>query len=831
MKIIPLLLYFLNWDKPIITMRSLKAIIYKTFGNAKEGYVLRFACLIALTISGCISKEQNFSETIPEVIDFNFHIKPILSDRCFACHGPDMDARKAGVRLDEEAFAYNLLDTLKGIHVIKPGDLGKSEVFRRIINEDEEQMMPPPESNLSLSEYEIELVKRWIEQGAEWKPHWSFIRPEKSSFPKVKQKDWPQNAIDFFVLGKLEALQRRPSVKASKEKLLRRLSFDLTGLPPDPETIDTFLANDSSKAFEDLVDEYLASKSFGERMATEWVDLARYAETNGIHHDLERNMWPWRDWVISAFNKNMGYDQFVTWQLAGDLLPNPTYEQQLATAFNRNNRTTQECGSLDEEFRVSYVIDRTNTFGKAFMGLTVECAQCHDHKYDPISQKEYYQLFAFFNQVPEKGVTQSFPGKINHNQQSAPYLELPKEEVKKIRNYIDEQIESEYANGSTQDKDKMYRANWKEEMEAMLQPVMVMEEKDTLRPTYILERGLYDSPGEEVSFGTPENISGFNPDLSKNRFGLAQWLFDAENPLTARVAVNRYWQMIFGSGLVATPDDFGSQGSIPTHPALLDWLAVEFVESGWDVKNLLKLMVMSTTYQQASSANESQLAFDPENQWLGRGTQQRLTAEMLRDQVLTIGGLISEEIGGPSVKPYQPEGLWTQVSSGGRYKRKYMTTHGKDRYRRSLYTYWKRILPPPAMVIFDAASRNQCTVKRQSTNTPLQALVLLNDPQFVEASQALAYQMMTEGGKNLKQRIDYAFRWATSRKPDLGELIILESLFNDELKEFQKYPDKADDFLNIGGFNSKENLNSQELAAYGVVANTIMNLSESLQKN
>ena len=368
--------------------------------------------LVAFVLSGCGAQDAiRYEGNLPDEVDFNFHIKPILSDRCFACHGPDEGARKAGVRLDDEAFAFNLLDSLEDHYIIKPGDLEKSELYQRITNTNVEQKMPPLESNLSLSNYEIALIKRWIEQGAEWKPHWSFIQPKKSPLTKVEQTDWPQNAIDFFVLGKLEVLKRNPSVKASKEKLLRRLSFDLTGLPPDLKTIDAFLADDSSDAFENLVNKYLASESFGERMTTEWIDLARYAETNGIHHDLERNMWPWRDWVIKSFNENMRYDQFVTWQLAGDLLPEPTYEQQLATAFNRNNRTTQECGSLDEEFRVSYVIDRTNTFGKAFMGLTVECAQCHDHKYDPILQKEYYQLFAFFNQVPEKGVTESFPGK------------------------------------------------------------------------------------------------------------------------------------------------------------------------------------------------------------------------------------------------------------------------------------------------------------------------------------------------------------------------------------------------------------------------------------
>jgi hypothetical protein len=820
----------------ILKLMRLMLLRYKGFFKKCSKHIniwyVVLICSFTLLIAGCSQSEtQNFSQPFPEVIDFNFHVKPILSDRCYACHGPDENARKAEFRLDEEAFAFKLLDSLTDVHTIKRGDLEKSELYTRLVSTYDEQKMPPPESNLSISDYEIELIKRWIEQGAEWKPHWSFIKTEKATLPKVEQADWPQNEIDYFVLDKLDALKRKPAAAASKEKLLRKLSFDLTGLPPDLETIDAFLTDDPENAFGDLADKYLASEAFGERMATEWVDLARYAETNGYHHDFERNMWPWRDWVINAFNDNIGYDQFVTWQLAGDLLPEPTYDQLLATAFNRNNRTTQECGSIDEEFRVSYVIDRTNTLGKAFLGLTVECAQCHDHKYDPISQKEYYQLSAFFNQVPEKGVTKSFKDETYYNQQSPPYLKLPEEEVTRIRNYIEEQVEAEYANGSTQDKDKTYLENWRAEMEAMIQPVMIMKEKDTVRSTYILDRGLYDSPGEEVSHGTPERISPFGNDYSPDRLGLSNWLFNSENPLTARVAVNRYWQMIFGRGLVNTPDDFGSQGDLPTHPKLLDWLAVDFMESGWDVKKLLKTMVSSATYQQASKTDSIELAFDPENHWLGRGPQQRLTAEMIRDQALKISGLLNEEVGGPSVKPYQPAGLWTQVSSGGRYKRKYMAAHGDDLYRRSLYTYWKRIQPPPSMAIFDAAGRNICTVKRQSTNTPLQALVLLNDPQFVEASRALAQRMIKEGGSDVQSRIEYAFRWATSRKPDSEELSIMDGLYQEEIKEFQKYPEKANSILKIGELENDESLDRSELAAYTVVASAIVNLSESIQKN
>ncbi len=770
-----------------------------------------------------MSTSERLTLSLPEVVDFNFHIKPILSDRCYACHGPDEGKREAEIRLDVKESAFILLDSIEGTYLIKPGDPRGSLLFDRISSTDESFRMPPSESNLSLSDQEIALIEKWIRQGAEWKDHWAFIKPEKARLPKVEDPTRSLNPIDAFVLSRLETMEVDPSPRASKEKLLRRVSFDLTGLPPDLEAIDSFLKDESETAYERVVDQLLSTQSYGERMTSEWVDLARYAETNGYHHDFERNMWPWRDWVIKAFNDNLSYDQFVTLQLAGDLLPEATYDQQLATAFNRNNRTTEECGSLDEEFRVSYVIDRTNTFSKAFLGLTLECAQCHDHKYDPISQKEYYQLSAFFNQVPEKGVHKSFQGP------PAPYLQLQEVQVAEIRQYIDSQLDMEYGHGSNQDHDKSYLENWKEEMEAMLHPVMIMKDLDTVRPTYVLERGLYDARQDVVSHGTPAKVLPFSTKYSDDRLGLAKWLFDPDHPLTARVVVNRYWQMIFGRGLVDTPDDFGNQGAIPTHPELLDWLAVDFRESGWDVKKLLKTMVMSATYQQSSRSDSIALEFDPENRWLSRGGQKRLTAEMVRDQALKIAGLLNEKVGGPSVKPYQPSGLWVQVSSGGRYRRKYMTAHGEDRYRRSLYTYWKRIQPPPAMMIFDAADRNICTVKRQSTNTPLQALVLLNDPQFLDVSMAMAQRMVKEGKREPSAGIENAFCRATSRRPEPDELEVLEHLMEYELAEFTKHPERAEKFLENREFGGT--VESQQFAAFSVVANAILNLSESLQVN
>tara|TARA_B100000900_G_scaffold48872_1_gene36158 strand:+ start:3828 stop:6197 length:2370 start_codon:yes stop_codon:yes gene_type:complete len=767
---------------------------------------------------------QQAYEKLPEEVDFNNDIKPILSDKCFICHGPDKAKVMANLQLHLPDLALAELSGSSGKFAIKPGDINNSELIHRILSDDPDVVMPVPESHLNLTDFEKALLIKWIYQGAEYDEHWSYIKPERPELPIVNQIDWPQNPIDYFVLNKLEVLNKLPSNKANKEKLLRRVSFDLTGLPPSPEELDLFLEDDSVNAFEKTVDRLLASKTYGERLAIEWMELARYAETNGIHHDFERNAWPWRDWVIKAFNDNMKYNEFVTWQLAGDLFDEPTYENKLATAFNRNHRTTQECGAIDEEFRVSYVVDRTNTFGKAFLGLTLECAQCHDHKYDAISQKNYYELYAFFNQVPEKGVTRSFQGV------PEPNLEMPKEQVKIVQEYIEKLIELEYANGSKQDKEEIYREVWREEMEAMTKPIMIMQDMDTIRPTYILDRGLYSSLGEEVQPNTPKLIKEFGQDYRPNRLGLSEWLFSSDNPLTARVAVNRYWQMIFGRGIVDTPDDFGSQGSLPTHPELLDWLAVEFMESGWNLKHLIKIIVMSATYQQASKTVTSSLDFDPDNKWLSRGGQQRLTAEMLRDQALKISGLLNTKVGGPSVKPHQPDGLWTEVSSGGRYQRKYMVGSGEDLYRRSLYTYWKRIAPPPAMLIFDADTRGVCNVKRQSTNTPLQALVLLNDPQFLNASKALAHKMI-KNGTNSEQRISYGFRCGTSRKPNPREIEILKDLYLIEKNEFDNHPYRAYDLVSNNEIKNIDKFDVKELAAYTVIASTIINLSESLQKN
>lgn len=1048
------------------------------------------------------------NKTLPKQPDFNFHIKPILSDRCFKCHGPDEKVREANLRLDTKEGAFALLDSSSMTYAIVPGNTKKSLLVQRIHNEDPDLMMPPPNSNLALTDYEKSLLTRWIEQGAQWKDHWAYIPPEKANIPEAKQKAWPENPIDNFALAKMEQEGLKPSAKASKEKLIRRLSFDLRGLPPSLTEIDAFVNNEAPDAYEQLVDQFLADSSFGERMAMEWLDIARYADSHGYQDDLERSMWPWRDWVIKAFNDNMPYDQFVQWQLAGDLFDNPSYEQRLATAFNRNHKITQEVGVIDEEYRVTYVLDRTNTFSTAFLGLTVECAQCHDHKYDPISQEEYYGLFSFFNNVPEKG-------RVDYGiEVAAPYLPLPPEQVQEQREYIkdlyqrhsvkvqayakekktwqpsssgktealanlpaglqawypldyveeDETLEvvsgksapvlndmltvpGRFSGGAemvgtgytllepsrqfdfgkpfsmsfwiksldggirgpvlraknAQEKVTYYvhvnnnknlevvlinpsnntrtqlmtkatipenewthicityngkpkALNWKiyfageeleeiyvrrddlsgkpglnqtlylgaqkrleeeqvdftvakgqikgmlagqldelmlfnrvldssavqqlyayDPMQALLQkgdwseterqrllyqellhgdpvfqslterlreykirqvrtddivvkPTMVMEDMDTLRPTYILDRGQYDARGKRVEAATPAAVLGFDQQWAKNRKGLADWLFSPDHPLTARVAVNRYWQMIFGRGIVTTPEDFGSQGALPSHPQLLDWLAVEFQSSGWDTKHLLKLMVMSATYQQSASVTPQLVQADPENIFLARGPQVRLTAEQIRDHALSISGLLSKKQGGPSVKPYQPQGLWLQVASGNQSLRKYIQDHEEDLYRRSLYTFWKRTIPPPSMTVFDAPSREQCSIQRRTTSTPMQALVLLNDPQFTEASRILAQRMVEEGGEQAEDRITYAFRWATSRPPKDKELNVLMDLLSAEREAFTADQVAAENLLAIGESPIPGTLDLAELAAYSIVANAILNLTETIQK-
>ncbi|MEL6976614.1 MAG: DUF1549 and DUF1553 domain-containing protein, partial [Bacteroidota bacterium] len=650
--------------------------------------------------------------------------------------------------------------------------------------------------------FKMNLLKKWVAQGAAYKTHWAFVPPQPQSLPNIPQDDWSQNEIDKFILKKMEEKGFKPSEKASKAQLLRRTFFSLTGLPPSVEQIDQFTNDTSVNAFEKVVDSLLGTVAYAEYMAADWMDVARYADTHGYQDDFERIMWPWRDWVIHAFDKNMPYDQFITYQLAGDLIPNPTKESILATGFNRNHKITAEGGVIPEEYRIEYVEDRTNTFGTAFLGMTMECARCHDHKYDPLSQKEHFQLFSFFNSIDENGLM------ANASEIPKPYMTITKGESEKILDFINmNQVES---------KDIA---------------VMVMEEMPKPRETFILNRGVYDQPTDLVSPATPEAILPFPNELPQNRLGLAQWLFQKDHPLTARVAVNRLWQRIFGKGLVESSDDFGNQGALPSHPELLDLMALKFMNEGWDIKAITKFMVRSATFQQSSAISPEMQEADPENTFLARSTRIRLSAEMIRDQALHVSGLLNEEVGGPSVKPYQPEGIWEETTGGGGgTTATYVQSTGKDLYRKSLYTFWKRTVPPPSMMTFDAASRDLCTVKRQETNTPLQALVLLNDPQLIEAARALADKSLREVGKNSDAQIRYIFQSATSRPPTSEELEVLQLFYKDAHAKTVTGEFVPEEYLTIGEYEATTEIEASTLAALALTAHTILNLDETITK-
>jgi hypothetical protein len=762
-----------------------------------------------LCLTACQTEVQetvvSFSEEgIPEQIDFNFHVKPILSDRCFKCHGPDPQTREGGLALHTEELAFAALGKEKDHYALVAGDTEASTLVQRIYSADPQEVMPPPESNLTLTEREKSILKAWVAQGAEWKKHWAFLPPDLPEVPTVENIAFVKNEIDHFILAELEQRNWQPSPRAEKEKLLRRLSFDLRGLPPSIEELDAFIADESPDAYEKWVDRFLDSDAYAERMALIWMDVARYADTHGYQDDFERTMWPWRDWVIHAFRQNMPYDQFITWQIAGDLLPNPSLEQKIATGFNRNHKITAEGGVIDEEYRVEYVADRVQTLGIGLLGLTMECARCHDHKYDPISQQDFYSTFALFNNIPEKG----FVAEVNQNQAYAPrpMIKLTQQEMEEVVSFIN-------------NRDSV------PELE-----LMVMEEMETPRPTYILNRGQYDQYGASVLPTPPQAILPMQPDVNNDRLDLANWLFAQEHPLTARVAVNRLWQQLFGKGIVATPFDFGNQGALPTHPELLDFLAIKFQNEGWDMKAMLKYMVQSATYQQTANTSDQLLEADPENQYLARASRLRLSAEMIRDQALVVSGLLHDEVGGPSVKPYQPEGLWEETTGGGGGSTaRYVMSTGQDQYRKSLYTFWKRTVPPPNMLNFDAPSRDLCTVERQETNTPLQALQLLNDPQIIEASQALAVRCWTMKSTR-EERLVRMFQLITSVKPDDATLQRLGDYFQTELERFEQDESAAKAYLAIGNYQISEDLPLADIAAYALIANTIINLDEAITR-
>ncbi len=784
--------------------------------NARVVAVSRSGLILAVLTIGVLPARSLANEPAP--VDFRKEILPILSENCFLCHGPDGGTRKADLRLDTKDGALRAEEP-----VIVPGKSGESEVFLRVTSRDADELMPPRKSGKVLTPHQVELLKKWIDQGAKWNKHWAFEPPRRPSAPAVKERDWTRNPIDTFVLARLESENLAHSPPADKAALIRRVYLDLTGLPPSPAEVDGFLADPAPDAYEKLVDRLLASPAYGERMAMDWLDGARYADTNGYQNDFARTMWPWRDWVIAAFNANEPFDRFTTEQIAGDLLPGADLSQRIATGFNRNNRTVTEAGSIEEEWHVENTIDRIETTTMVFLGLTMGCARCHDHKYDPISQAEFYQFFGFFNSINEKGVYTETRGNV------PPLISLPRAEDKRHLGEFNLAIAVAKAYGTKKHAEALARQ--KEEYEKAIPSVMVMEEMAKPRPTYLLKRGQYDQPDKSRTLqpGTPACMPGPPADAPHNRLGLARWLVSRENPLTARVEANRIWQHHFGVGLVKTTENFGVQGEPPSHPELLDWLATELIRTGWDVKAMHRLIVTSATYRQASRVPAVLLAHDPENRLLARGPRFRLSAEVVRDNALAIAGLLTARIGGPSVKPYQPAGLWEELA-GGAGEGPYIQDKGPDLYRRSLYVYRKRTVPHPALATFDAPSRETCQVKRARTNTPLQALELLNDVAYVEAARGLAGLMLDQGGCSPDERIVYAFRRAMARTPSPSELAVLKRGLERYRAAYRADREAALRLIRHGESPTDPNLDPVELAAYTACAGVILNLDETISQ-
>jgi hypothetical protein len=801
-------------------------------------------------------------------IEFNRDIRPILADNCFTCHGPAKSTRKAGLRLDtrEGLFADD---------TVMPGQPTKSKLWERVSSADAKHVMPPPGKNRQpLSAAQLSVLRQWIEEGAVWQNHWAFIAPSRPSVPTVRNEAWVKNPIDTFIMARLEAEGLTASPQAARETLVRRVTLDLTGLPPTPKEIDDFLNDPATDAYDKLVDRLLTSPHYGERMVLEWLDAARYSDTNGYQTDGTRAMWPWRDWVIDALNRNMPFNQFTMEQIAGDLLPSPTTSQRIATGFHRNHMLNGEGGRIAEESRVDYVVDRVDTTGTVWLGLTVGCGRCHEHKYDPLPQKEYYQLYAFYNNVAEVG------GVDRRNGTAAPVLELPTDEQKqKIagleqtiaekqrlldalakkrllafdaweKDAAKEKLPEKAAAALTVDRAKRNEEQKKsitehflsrfpetlklqQQLEAERKQLsavrnsvvitMVMEDRKEPRESFVLIRGAYDKYGEKVQPEVPKALHPLPSGTPRNRLGLAQWLVARNNPLTARVTVNRAWQAFFGTGIVKTAEDFGVQGDPPSHPALLDWLATEFM-SDWNIKRLHKLIVTSATYRQSAKVNPAVAERDPDNRLLSHAPRLRLSPFQLRDQALALSGLLVDKVGGPPVRPYQPPGLWEDFSFN---QIRYVQEHGESLYRRSLYTFWRRSIGPPNM--FDTSARQVCTVRPSRTNTPLHALILLNDVTFVEAARVWAERLMKQPGTP-EERLSRAFRMATARPPSDAELQVLHSGYQRLLREYAADRTAAQKLVSTGEYPRDMSLDVVQYAAYTGMVNTMLNLDEVINK-
>lgn len=732
-------------------------------------------------------------------------VRPVLSDACYHCHGPDANAREADLRLDDRTAA------------IQADVLTSGAMLERLTSTDPELRMPPPHSKRPLSSNDRAKLIRWIQDGAPWPEddrHWAFIPPVRPDLPKVQDANWPANGTDFFVLARLEQQGLQPSPQAEKATLLRRVSFDLTGLPPTLAELDLYLHDESSEAWERAVDRLLNSPRYGEHMAVDWLEASRFADTDGYQNDRLRYMWVWRDWLIGALNQNMPFDRFVTEQMAGDLLPDRNFLTQVATGFHRNHRINSEGGSIPEEWIVEYVADRVETTGTMFLGLTLTCSRCHDHKYDPVTQKDFYRLFAYFNNIDEAGL-----GPNNGN--SPPFIKVPKSWPHLTGDDLGFVVPDP-------PEIKIAQTSVPRPQSGTPDTVMVLHERTRPRDTWRLERGQYDQPdkSEKLDPATPPVLGAWKDNWPRNRLGLARWLTDPRHPLTARVTVNRIWQHYFSLGLVKTSENFGVQGELPSHPELLDWLATEFIQSGWDVKALHRLIVTSAVYRQKSEVSTKLLRQDPENRLLARGPRKRVSSFAIRDAVLFTSGLLVESIGGPSVKPYMPPAIWSSISNA-RYER----DRGDNLYRRSLYTYWRRTVPPPTMMAFNAAARETCIVRSDLTTTPLQALTLMNNVTFVEAARHLAERILMSPGAAADRRLTRMFRMVTSREPSEVELSVLIQDLALYQADFRKDPDSAKRLLTIGERPNASDLDSVELAAYALIANTLFNLDEAITEN
>lgn len=798
-------------------------------------------------------------------------IQPLLSAHCLVCHGQDEKNRKAGLRLDVMEAATKKLKS--GSRAIVPGNPKASELLARINSSDSDRM-PPPQNHKGLKEAEKELLRRWIAEGAEYQRHWAFVAPVRPALPDTRNKTWARNPIDRFVLARLEAEGLTPSPEADRYTLARRVAIDLTGLPPNLAMVERYIADKSPDALANYVDQVLNLPAYGERWAQVWLDLARYADSNGYAEDQPRTIWKFRDWVIAAINANMPFDRFTIEQIAGDMLPGASVDQILATAFHRNTLTNTEGGTNDEEFRNIAVVDRVNTTFQVWMGITMACAQCHSHKFDPISQDEYFQVFAIFNQSEDSDKADNSPNlmylapelakkktalegelALLQNQVTTLYPNIDDDQQKwekdVVRDKLPANIKAILAQAPAKRKPAQkeelsdyFRASLADIKDVHVQMVKVRGELSQVQPvptpimrelpdgkkrvTKLHVRGDWLNLGKEVKPALPAMFPQLPDGVPANRLTLAQWLVDARNPLTSRVTVNRYWEQIFGMGLVQTPEDFGLRSALPNHPQLLDWLAVEFQETfKWDVKKLLKLIVTSATYRQSAKVDAALTERDPDNRLFARGPRFRSSAETIRDQALFVSGLLSPKMYGPSVRPPQPKfGLSAAFGPGTDWT----NSTGEDKYRRGLYTYWRRTTPYPSMVTFDAPSRTVCAVNRPRTNTPLQALVTLNDPVYVEAAQALARRLVKEGGTTPASRAQFGFRLCLTRPPSEAETRRLTDLFQKARQDFAANAKEAQELATDPLGPAPAGMDVLDLAAWTVVSNVLLNLDEMFAK-